>query len=245
MFRTGFIKLNKNLDKTVPSEVKSPKASSDRGVVYLGHVPHGFYENEMKNYFSQFGEVTNVNIPKSKKTGRARGFAFIEFMYPEVAKVVAETMNNYLMHKKILVAKYIPSNQVKSNTFWRCNKNIIPLTIKNRSIQRKAMDKPLDPQKEKLNKTLLSKRLDRLQKKLKSKGIEYDIQIYNPVSPTETTTTTSNIEEDDDNNVSEIHSESDKDMDSNNDEDETTVKARPKKTRKVIKKVKSNKLRVK
>lgn len=40
-----------------------------------------------------------------QKTGKARGFAFIEFMYPEVAKVVAETMNNYLMHKKILVGK--------------------------------------------------------------------------------------------------------------------------------------------
>lgn len=40
-----------------------------------------------------------------QKTGRARGYAFIEFMYPEVAKVVAETMNNYLMHKKILVGK--------------------------------------------------------------------------------------------------------------------------------------------
>lgn len=42
------------------------KASNERGVIYLGHVPHGFYENEMKKYFSQFGEVTNINIPKSK-----------------------------------------------------------------------------------------------------------------------------------------------------------------------------------
>jgi len=46
--------------------VKSPKVSKDRGVVYLGHVPHGFYENEMKSYFTQFGKVTNINIPKSK-----------------------------------------------------------------------------------------------------------------------------------------------------------------------------------
>lgn len=74
-------------------------------------------------------------------------------------------------------AKYLPSNQVKSNTFSHCNKRNIPLTIKNRSIQRKAMDRPLDPKKEKLNKTLLSKRLNRVQKKLKSKGIEYDIQV--------------------------------------------------------------------
>lgn len=54
------------LNKGEKAEVKSPKASNDRGVVYLGHVPHGFYENEMKQYFSQFGHVTNINIPKSK-----------------------------------------------------------------------------------------------------------------------------------------------------------------------------------
>jgi len=231
MFRSGFIKLNKD----VPSEVKKPKPSSDRGVVYLGHLPHGFYENEMKNYFSQFGEVTNINIPKSKRTGRARGFAFVEFMYPEVAKVVAETMNNYLMHKKILVAKYLP--QVKSNTFSRCNKNSIPLTIKNRSIQRKKMDKPLDAKEEKLNKRLLIRRLNRVQNKLKSKGIEYDVQICNPVASTETTTTR-DIEEADDINVSEICSESDQDMGSNTDEDKITFNTRPIKTRKMIKKSK-------
>lgn len=55
--------MNKNEDKP---EKKTSKASNDRGVVYLGHIPHGFYENEMKQYFSQFGEVTNVKIPKSK-----------------------------------------------------------------------------------------------------------------------------------------------------------------------------------
>jgi len=64
MFKSGFIKINKKSEKT---EVKSPKVSNDRGVVYLGHIPHGFHESEMKSYFSQFGEVTNVNIPKSKK----------------------------------------------------------------------------------------------------------------------------------------------------------------------------------
>jgi nucleolar protein 15 len=54
------------LNKKEQPEEKKPKASDERGVVYLGHVPHGFYENEMKLYFSQFGEVTNINIPKSK-----------------------------------------------------------------------------------------------------------------------------------------------------------------------------------
>lgn len=32
----------------------------------------------------------------------SRGYAFIEFEFKEVAKVVAETMDNYLMFHKIL-----------------------------------------------------------------------------------------------------------------------------------------------
>jgi len=204
MFKSGFIKINKKSEKT---EVKSPKVSNDRGVVYLGHIPHGFYESEMKSYFTQFGEVTNVNIPKSKKTGRARGFAFIEFEFPEVAKVVAETMNNYLMHKKILVAKYLPSNEVKKNTFWRCNKDQVPLTIKNRSILRKAMERPLDSKKEKKKKVLLNKHVRQLEKKLKSKGIEFDVQIYNPESSVNKVSQETENENDD--NLLENCSESD------------------------------------
>jgi len=51
------------------------------------------------------------------------------------------------------------------------------LTIKNRSIQRKLIEKPLNSEEEKKQKMLLSKRLRKLQRSLKNKGIEYDIQV--------------------------------------------------------------------
>ncbi|XP_050431948.1 uncharacterized protein LOC126840331 [Adelges cooleyi] len=179
MFKTGFIKLNKNVEV----KEQKPKTTHERGVVYLGHIPHGFYENEMKQYFSQFGEVTNINLPKSKKTGRARGFGFVEFEFPEVAKVVAETMNNYLMHKKIIKAKYLSPDEIRKTTFRYCNKKSIPLVIKNRSIQRKIMERPLDPEREEKSKMALEKRLKAFKKKLNNKGISYEIQMFNPETP--------------------------------------------------------------
>lgn len=39
----------------------------ERGVIYLGRIPHGFYEDEMKSYFSQFGTVTRLKLYRSKK----------------------------------------------------------------------------------------------------------------------------------------------------------------------------------
>ena len=38
-----------------------------RGVIYVGHLPHGFYESQLKDYFSQFGAVTKVHVSRNKK----------------------------------------------------------------------------------------------------------------------------------------------------------------------------------
>ena len=84
------------------SEVVYAADSARSGVVYLGHLPHGFYEDEIMGYCSQFGVVKAVKVGRSKKTGRSKGFAFVQFECIEVAEVVAETMNNYLMFSKLL-----------------------------------------------------------------------------------------------------------------------------------------------
>ena len=36
------------------------------------------------------------------QTGNPKGYAFVMFEYDEVARVVADTMNNYLMFQKLL-----------------------------------------------------------------------------------------------------------------------------------------------
>ena len=79
-------------------------------MIYISHVPHGFYEKAMRAFFGQFGTVTNLRLgrwemsdivkqnveqisivnhsfSRSKKTGRSCGFAFVEFKYREVAEV--------------------------------------------------------------------------------------------------------------------------------------------------------------
>jgi len=63
---------------------------TERGVVYLGHIPYGFFEKEMNGFFSQFGNVTRLRLARNKKTGNSRHFAFIEFDNPQVAQIVAQ-----------------------------------------------------------------------------------------------------------------------------------------------------------
>jgi RNA recognition motif-containing protein len=46
--------------------------------IYVGNLSRSATEDELREAFSQHGEVSEVNIVKDRETGRARGFAFVE-----------------------------------------------------------------------------------------------------------------------------------------------------------------------
>lgn len=83
-----------------------------RGVVLIKNLPKGFFEKQLKKYFTQYGRVTRLRLARSERTGGSKGYAYVEFKYPEVAKVAAETMNDYLMFRQRLKTVYIaPDDQ--------------------------------------------------------------------------------------------------------------------------------------
>ena len=45
---------------------RSPQVS-ETGVVYLSRIPHGFYEDQMRAYFSQFGEISRLRLSRNKR----------------------------------------------------------------------------------------------------------------------------------------------------------------------------------
>jgi len=96
------------------------KPKQNRGVVYLGHIPNGFAEPQMLKYFSQFGKVSRMRLSRSKKTGGSKGYAFIEFQEESVAKIVAQTMNKYLLFEKTLVCEFMPKEKCHKELFKGC-----------------------------------------------------------------------------------------------------------------------------
>ncbi|KAI4462943.1 mki67 fha domain-interacting nucleolar phosphoprotein [Holotrichia oblita] len=103
----------------IQDDFKPQKHKRQYGLIYIGHLPHGFYEEEMKEYFKQFGVVTNVRVSRSRKTGKSKGFGFVQFLHPEVAQVAAETMDNYLFFNRRLVCKYIPPEKQQKSVFTK------------------------------------------------------------------------------------------------------------------------------
>lgn len=46
--------------------------------IYVGNLSFRTTETDLENLFSQFGQVTKVNIIQDRETGRSRGFGFVE-----------------------------------------------------------------------------------------------------------------------------------------------------------------------
>lgn len=84
--------------KAAKKALAALKDKEDTGVVYIGRLPHGFYEHEMKSYFSQFGPIRNLRVSRNKKTGKAKHFAFVEFEDASTAEIVAKTMDVSIVH---------------------------------------------------------------------------------------------------------------------------------------------------
>merc|ERR1712142_168403 len=94
------------------------KLEGGPGVMYVGHLSPEFLEPEIRGYFGQFGTIQRCRLSRSKKTGRSRGFAFIEFSDIKDAKIAAKTMDKYLMHERIMKCAIIPKEKVHES-LWK------------------------------------------------------------------------------------------------------------------------------
>lgn len=145
------------------------------GTIYIGHIPHGFYEEQMQQYFSQFGKVLRLRLARSRKTGKSKGYAFVEFENEEVAKVVAGCMNNYLFFEKLLKCEFLPAEKLNGrNVFNGWKSKDVVTSDKNRLINNKIKSE------ESLEKSKAKRvaRLKKLKAGLKEKGITFPVKSF-------------------------------------------------------------------
>jgi len=171
-----------------PEDDKVPKVPSyskpkNRGVIYISHIPHGFYEKQMREFFTQFGTVTNLRLGRSKKTGRSCGYAFVEFKYKEVAKVVSETMNNYLMFDKILKCSLVPAERCSPAMFKGRVKPHRPPGKTARVNAKKIHNSEKCAETIQKRQVRQIKKVKKSMEKLKKAGIDYNFKIAEMSSP--------------------------------------------------------------
>lgn len=61
--------------------------------IYVGNLSFRATEDDVRSVFSQYGQVSLVNIIIDKETGRSRGFAFVEMPNSDEANTAIENLN--------------------------------------------------------------------------------------------------------------------------------------------------------
>jgi hypothetical protein len=60
-------------EKDALKQAREKQAAQIRGsaVVYVGHIPEGFYEEAQMKFFSQYGKVLRLRLSRDKTNGRS------------------------------------------------------------------------------------------------------------------------------------------------------------------------------
>jgi len=61
--------------------------------IYVGNLPHKVTEDEVRQAFAEFGQVTEVRLIVDKFSGESKGFGFVEMPSKDEAEKAIQAMN--------------------------------------------------------------------------------------------------------------------------------------------------------
>ena len=89
--------------------------------IYVNHIPPSYGIDEIKQLFSTYGNITDVNYPVDRKTDRPKGYAFLTFESAESAQRATEKNNQAIDGITLIVepAKVKPAKQRTTEIYKR------------------------------------------------------------------------------------------------------------------------------
>uniref|UniRef100_A0A4W5Q2A7 Nucleolar protein interacting with the FHA domain of MKI67 n=1 Tax=Hucho hucho TaxID=62062 RepID=A0A4W5Q2A7_9TELE len=145
----ALLALNLKEEAEFMTKVQEMKKRPNKGqqisprVIYVGHLPTGLFEPQLKSYIEQFGKSSGYNCSTVMI----------------VTKIVAETMNNYLIGERLIKCHLVPTEKVHEKLFVR---------------SQRAFKNPRQPAQVKEMTGRLRHKEAKLRKRLAEKRINYD-----------------------------------------------------------------------
>ncbi|MCX7985720.1 MAG: RNA-binding protein [Bacteroidales bacterium] len=79
--------------------------------LYVGNISYSMKEDELKQAFSKFGQVISVKIITDKRTGRSKGYGFVEMDNEADASEAMSSLNG-----KELAGRNVKVNKANTQT---------------------------------------------------------------------------------------------------------------------------------
>ena len=80
--------------------------------IFVGNMSFQTTEDDIRALFQSYGEITRINIPTDRDTGRARGFAFVEMASAaEAAGAIAALNGKELDGRQLRVNEAQPKSE--------------------------------------------------------------------------------------------------------------------------------------
>ena len=76
--------------------------------IYIGQLPYSITEDELREMFSEYGEIASLNLIMDRYSGRSKGFGFIDMPDNSEADKAIKALN-----KSMLKGREIKVNQAE------------------------------------------------------------------------------------------------------------------------------------
>ncbi|MBB72501.1 MAG: RNA-binding protein [Legionellales bacterium] len=72
--------------------------------IYVGNLSYGSTDEDLREFFAQYGDISEVKLITDRETGRSRGFAFVTFGNADAAKSALDADGTEFQSRRLKVS---------------------------------------------------------------------------------------------------------------------------------------------
>lgn len=86
---------------------------TDSAYIFAGGLPNELTEGDVITIFSQYGEIMDINIPRDKETGKAKGFAFLMYEDQRSTVLAVDNLNGAQVLERTIRVDHVKNYKQK------------------------------------------------------------------------------------------------------------------------------------
>ncbi|MEO6916814.1 MAG: RNA-binding protein [Chitinophagaceae bacterium] len=87
--------------------------------IFVSNLGFHVESEDLKGFFSEFGEVSSAKVIMDRETNRSRGFGFVEMMDDAAGNEAINKLNGYVVEGRAMVVNVArPKEQSTKKNFW-------------------------------------------------------------------------------------------------------------------------------